>query len=576
MSAAPARRSPRFVVRVLAASFATVVLVLAAVFTVLILHTRALVQRSVVDNLEAGQRLLALFERERQHEGALQATVLTESPTLKAALDTWQSEVALPGGAAETQAVATVENEVTRLAGLLQADVVAVVSVDGRVIASAGPRGAVWRVHPRVRLGESASSAAFETVVTLGTQTFRTTVAPLQLGGSWIGDLVVGTSIDEHYAAQLSNVARTSVAVVADGRVIASTLTTESRAAFEQRARLGLDDAGVLALGDEDFAYRRLQQIGPTAFYALDSTTAASDRVSRDALPKLAGIAFGGVVLCLLASVRLARTVSAPIDQLSRELAVMADAHTPGQLPVSKRTSHEIDTLTATFNRLIQSLAAARAETDAAYVGAIRALAAALDARDAYTSGHSERVSALSVAIGEEMGVEPRDLDVLRLGALLHDIGKIGISDDILGKPGPLTAEEYEVIKTHPSLGAQILRSVPFLEPHLGIVELHHEQPDGRGYPHGLRGHEIPLLARIVHVADAFDAMTTARAYRAGRPASEALTVLWRHAGSQFDMQAVQALSATLPAILRDMTAAGDEDRRPAEVVRFERRAAEG
>jgi putative nucleotidyltransferase with HDIG domain len=577
MSTPPAaRRSPRFVVRVLAASFTTVVLVLAAVFAVLILHTRGLVQRSVVDNLEAGQRLLAMFERERQHEGALQATVLTESPTLKAALDTWQSEAALPqGDSAEGQAVATVENEVIRLAGLLQADVVGVVGVDGRVIASAGPRAAAWRARTPVTLGESASSAAFETVVTIGSQTFRTTVAPLQLSGSWIGDLVVATGIDEHYAAQLSNVARTSVAVVADGRVIASTLTTPSRTAFEQRARRGLDDAGLLTLGDEDFAYRRLQQIGPTAFYALDSTTAASDRVSRDALPKLAAIAFGGVVLCLLASVRLARTVSAPIDHLSRELAAMADAHTPGHLGPARQSSHEIETLSATFNRLIQSLAAARAETDAAYVGAIRALAAALDARDAYTSGHSERVSALAVAIGEEMSVEPKDLEVLRLGALLHDIGKIGISDDILGKPGPLTADEFEVIKTHPSLGAQILRSVPFLEPHLAIVELHHEQPDGRGYPHGLRGHEIPLLARIVHVADAFDAMTTARAYRSGRPASEALAVLWRHAGSQFDLQAVQALSATLPTLLRDMTAASDE-RGPAEVVRFTRRAAEG
>ena len=573
-AASPAARSPRFVVRVLAASFATVVVVLAAVFTVLMLHTRTLVRRSVVDNLEAGQRLLALFERERQHEAALQATVLTESPPLKAALDTYQSESMLNDERGGTQASATVEHEVTKLAGLLQSDIVAVVGVDGRVIASAGPRAAAWRPRQDVRLGESAASAAFETVVTLGGQTFRTTVAPMQLGGSWIGDLIVGTGIDEHYAAQLSNVARTSVAVVADGRVIASTLASGPRASFETQARAGLEDAGVLTLGEETFAYRRLQQIGPTAFYAMDSTTAASDRVSRDALPKLAAIAFGGVVLCLLASVRLARTVSAPIDHLSRELSLMADAHETGRLTPPKRTSHEIDTLTATFNRLIQSLAAARAETDAAYVGAIRALAAALDARDAYTAGHSERVSALSLAIGEQMGLGAKDLEVLRLGALLHDIGKIGIGDDILGKPGPLTPDEFEVIKTHPSLGAQILRSVPFLEPHLAIVELHHEQPDGRGYPHGLRGDEIPLLARIVHVADAFDAMTTARAYRAGRPAAEALAVLWRHAGSQFDMQAVQSLSATLPAILRDMTAAGDE-RRPAEVVRFTRRAAE-
>ena len=107
-------------------------------------------------------------------------------------------------------------------------------------------------------------------------------------------------------------------------------------------------------------------------------------------------------------------------------------------------------------------------------------------------------------------------MDIIRLGALLHDIGKIGVADDILRKPGPLTAEEFEQIKRHPGLGARILRQVPFLAPHLPIVELHHERPDGKGYPFGLRGDDIPLAARIVHVADAFDAMTSARAYRPG------------------------------------------------------------
>jgi len=136
---------------------------------------------------------------------------------------------------------------------------------------------------------------------------------------------------------------------------------------------------------------------------------------------------------------------------------------------------------------------------------------------------------------------------VLRLGALLHDIGKIGISDHVLMKPGPLTAEEYEIIKQHPVVGAKILRSVPFLEPHIPIVELHHERPDGKGYPHGLRSTEIPLVARIVHVADAFDAITSARAYRPARAASEGLRELWRHAGAQFDAEVVHALAKALP-----------------------------
>jgi HD-GYP domain-containing protein (c-di-GMP phosphodiesterase class II) len=136
---------------------------------------------------------------------------------------------------------------------------------------------------------------------------------------------------------------------------------------------------------------------------------------------------------------------------------------------------------------------------------------------------------------------------VLRLGALLHDIGKVGISDQILRKPGPLLPDEFEHLKRHPGLGAHILRQVPFLGPHIPIVELHHERPDGRGYPFGLRGDDIPLAARIVHVADAFDAITSARAYRPARSATEALAELHAYSGTQFDPASVDALLTVVP-----------------------------
>ena len=200
---------------------------------------------------------------------------------------------------------------------------------------------------------------------------------------------------------------------------------------------------------------------------------------------------------------------------------------------------------------MMQSVNAAEKERLSAYLGTIRALALALDARDPYTAGHSERVSALSLEIGRCMWLDDAQLEVLRLGALLHDIGKIGISDHVLMKAGPLTAEEYEIIKQHPTVGARILRSVPFLEPHIPIVELHHERPDGKGYPHGLRGTEIPLVASIVHVADAFDAITSARAYRPARAVSEGVRELWRCAGTQFDAEVVHALAKALPDIDR-------------------------
>jgi len=124
----------------------------------------------------------------------------------------------------------------------------------------------------------------------------------------------------------------------------------------------------------------------------------------------------------------------------------------------------------------------------------------------------------------------------------------------VLRKPGALTDEEFEAIKQHPTTGARILRSVTFLAPHLPIVELHHERPDGRGYPKGLRGDDIPLAARIVHVADAYDAMTSARAYRAARPSSDAIRELWRCAGTEFHAEIVGALATALPGVTSDVT----------------------
>ncbi len=291
---------------------------------------------------------------------------------------------------------------------------------------------------------------------------------------------------------------------------------------------------------------------GDVFVYTLDSIDTSARSILMDTIRALVLIAILSLAVAGLASLWLARKVAGPIDTLSSSLAALTTSRDFDRPVPRTGSSLEVDTLTDTFNTLMATLSAAEADTRGAYVGAIRALALALDARDPYTAGHSERVSAISVAVGTQMGLSEDHLDTLRLGALLHDIGKIGISDDVLRKPGALTDEEFEAIKQHPVTGARILRTVPFLAGHLPIVELHHERPDGKGYPHGLHADEIPVLARIVHVVDAFDAMSSARAYRPARSGAEALQELWRCAGSQFDVEVVQALATAIPTLRMD------------------------
>ncbi|HYI94382.1 MAG TPA: HD-GYP domain-containing protein, partial [Bryobacteraceae bacterium] len=201
----------------------------------------------------------------------------------------------------------------------------------------------------------------------------------------------------------------------------------------------------------------------------------------------------------------------------------------------------EVRELINSFSRAATVIRDGQDSLHRAYVECVGSLASALDARDCYTAGHSHRVSEYSCAIAESLGFAPAQLDELRIGALLHDIGKIGVPDSVLQCPGKLTGEDLRLIRQHPEIGRRILQGVHGFAPYLSTVELHHENWDGTGYPHGLIGEETPLTARIVHVADAYDAMTSDRPYRSGMKSEDALRILEQHAGKQFDPAIVEA-----------------------------------
>jgi len=173
--------------------------------------------------------------------------------------------------------------------------------------------------------------------------------------------------------------------------------------------------------------------------------------------------------------------------------------------------------------------------------GVVRALTAAIDAKDPYTCGHSDRVARVSVRLGEELGCDRKTLHTIYLSGLLHDIGKIGINDNILRKPGRLTHAEFEHVKLHPELGYKILRDIKQLDQILPVVLHHHEAWNGNGYPHGLAGEAIPFLARIVAVADSFDAMSSDRPYRKGMSQEKLEQILKDGAGGQWDPNVVAA-----------------------------------
>ena len=259
----------------------------------------------------------------------------------------------------------------------------------------------------------------------------------------------------------------------------------------------------------------------------------------------LISLAFAFVAM-LVGSIA-ARTLTAPIQRLDAAAGRVASGDFSTR--VETRNITEIGTLGESFNTMsdkleehIARLAKAAQENRELFVGTVKALAAAIDGKDKYTRGHSERVARISVAIGKQMGMGPEELETLRISALLHDVGKIAIDDSILKKPAALTEEEFRIMKTHPQKGYKIMSQIPAMKDFLPGMYMHHEMVNGQGYPQGLTDKDIPLQAKIVSVADTFDAMTIDRPYQKGMLLPEALDKIKSMIGTRYDGGVVSAL----------------------------------
>lgn len=310
-----------------------------------------------------------------------------------------------------------------------------------------------------------------------------------------------------------------------DGRV-APMLGSYATAELDRNSMLG-----VIAIQDEGAALRSVKDMrNQTLFVSLLAAAIA-----------------------LIIGFYFAEKLTRPVRELAEGARRIASGDFSRRVKVLGRT--ELGELGSSFNqmtdqveRFVGDLQRAVDENHELFLGTVKALAAAIDGKDPYTRGHSERVSRFSVATAHGLGLSQDEIEQIRISALLHDVGKIGIDDSILKKPAALTDSEYEIMKTHPQKGYKIMSQIPAMREFLPGMYMHHEMINGEGYPQGLKGDEIPMQARIVSVADTFDAMTTERPYQRAMDLEAALTRLKSLVGTRYDARVVAAFIAACEA----------------------------
>jgi putative nucleotidyltransferase with HDIG domain len=276
----------------------------------------------------------------------------------------------------------------------------------------------------------------------------------------------------------------------------------------------------------------------------LPLVAAVSQRFAFRFAPLLV-VALGASSIAALVTWLAVERISHPLRRLADAMSAIAATARSGELASDFQASsanRDVRLIEETFHSLLVSLAESQRARERSYVEAVGAVVTAADARDHETSGHSFRVALYALALARSLGLAPGTLKAIEWGSLLHDVGKMVVPDSILRKPGPLTANEWHIMKQHPTWGFDMLAEVSFLQPAaIDIIYSHHERWDGQGYPRGLAGEQIPRTARIFAVVDTYDALTSDRPYRRACGHGAAVAEMQRIAGQQLDPEIVEA-----------------------------------
>ncbi len=546
----------RFHTRAFLFSFVPFALLLALSFFLVQSHVQSTVREGLRNTLRQNQSNVAQLRDVNKVQNSQSLRSAVSDADLLAAV---QAAAAPPVESAdaliehpELMAKKALEDQLLRIGVHAGHDLLIVTGADGKPLAGAVRAGdgsaelVPLYVFPEVEDGG---------LLLFRGEPFQTGTMPLTLDGKMLGSLTVGERLNLSLFA-------TSAALMHRNRALRSNInglpllelgTQLSRCPFQGECNVRLG-------GNEWMALPILQGSKHSGWtlHSLVNVDEATGPVSRSLREIFLSVAFAALLVTLLCSFLASRAVVEPIAIMAAHLRRTAQTGTLPEFDGKLVNVLEVKELAQSYNRAAASVRGAHGGLQNAYAEFVYALANALDARDRYTAGHSKRVSDLSCKIAVTMGLNEEDIERLRIGALLHDIGKIGVSDVLLQKPGRLTDDEFTLIKKHPVVGRRILQSVQGFAKYLPAVELHHENWDGTGYPKRQRGQETPLDARIIHVADAYDAMTTDRSYRSGMSHDRAMDILAENASVQFDPDVVAALvAASTVGVAHDAPPAG-------------------